>query len=298
MSLELLPIQSRKSKSNKCQRTIAFVESADAEPVGILKINEEDDGDKLIELPKSLIFSVTPETRLQMVDNFFIVGGQGSGKSVWAGNYCRHFINAFNPEPQYITVISSDDFPDNAYNFPHRHIKIDDEMITNPITLEELTNPNKESRSLVIFDDIEGISNPKKQKAVDALTEAVLTMGRKRQIHCLFISHRSANGKMTKNILNELTGVVWFPKLGGGNRNLTYMLTKHLGVPEGMREALKSDSWGRWVCLITKVPQVLISEKKSAIFDADEVESAIKKRTIIDKKRSQKEAESMLKDEY
>jgi hypothetical protein len=71
------------------------------------------------------------------------------------------------------------------------------------------------------------------------------------------------------------------------------MLTKHLGVPEGMREALKSDSWGRWVCLITKVPQVLVSEKRTAIFDADEVESAIKKRTIIDKKRSQKEAEMM-----
>jgi hypothetical protein len=298
MSLELLPIRSGKGRSKSGQRTIAFVESADAEPVGILRISEEDIGEKMIELPKNLVFSVTPETRPQMVDNFFIVGGQGSGKSFWAGNYCRHFINAFQPDPEYITVISSDDYPDNAYNFPHRHIKIDDEMVANPITLDELTNPNKESRSLVIFDDIEGISNAKKQKAVDALTEAVLTMGRKRHIHCLFISHRSANGKMTKNILNELTGVVWFPKLGGGNRNLTYMLTKHLGVPEGMREALKSDSWGRWVCLITKVPQVLVSEKRTAIFDADEVESAIKKRTIIDKKRSQKEAEMMLKDEY
>lgn len=297
MSLELLPI-GRKSRSKTGQRTIAFVESSDSEPVGILKISEEDGGEKMIELPKSMVFSVTPETRPQMVDNFFIVGGQGSGKSYWAGNYCRHFMNAFNPDPEYITVISSDDYPDNAYNFPHRHIKIDDEMVKTPITLDELTNPNKDSRSLVIFDDIEGISNAKKQRAVDALTEAVLTMGRKRHIHVLFISHRSANGKMTKNILNELTGVVWFPKLGGGNRNLTYMLTKHLGVPEGMREALKSDSWGRWVCLITKVPQVLVSEKRTAIFDADEVESAIKKRTIIDKKRSQKEAESMLKDEY
>jgi hypothetical protein len=46
------------------------------------------------------------------------------------------------------------------------------------------------------------------------------------------------------------------------------------------------------------VPQVLISERRSAIYDADEVESAIKKRTIIDKKRSQKEAENMLRDEY
>jgi adenosyl cobinamide kinase/adenosyl cobinamide phosphate guanylyltransferase len=298
MSLELLPVQSRKGKSKKNQRTVAIVETADAEPAGVLRISEEDNGEKLIELPPSLVYSITPETRPQMVDNVFIVGGQGSGKSTWAGNYCRHFINAFQPEPEYITIISSDDYEDSAYNFPHRHIKIDDDMITNPITLDDLTNPDKKSRALVIFDDIEGISNPKKQKAVDALTEAVLTMGRKRHLHCLFISHRSANGKMTKNILNELTAVVWFPKLGGGNRNLTYMLTKHLSVPEGMREALKGNDWGRWICLITKVPQVLISERRSAIYDADEVESAIKKRTIIDKKRSQKEAESMLRDEY
>jgi hypothetical protein len=298
MSLELLPIQKRKGKAVKGQRTVAFVESADAEPMGVLKLNDEVGGEQLVELPASLIFSVTPETRPQMVDNIFCVGGQGSGKSTWAGNYCRHFINAFQPEPQFVTVISSDDFPDNAYNFPHRHIKIDDEMVENPITLEELTNPNKDSRSLVLFDDIEGISNPKKQRAVDALTEAVLTMGRKRHIHCIFISHRSANGKMTKNILNELTSVVWFPKLGGGSRNLNYMLTKHLGVPEGLREALKSGDWGRWICLITKAPSLLISERRSAVYDADEVEKAIKKRTIIDKKRSQKEAESILKDEY
>jgi hypothetical protein len=76
------------------------------------------------------------------------------------------------------------------------------------------------------------------------------------------------------------------------------MLTKHLGVPEGLREALKSGDWGRWICLITKAPSLLISERRSAVYDADEVEKAIKKRTIIDKKRSQKEAESILKDEY
>jgi len=296
MSLHLSPIG--KSVKNKKLRTIAIVESADAEPAGILKIGEEEGGEQLVELPKDLVFSVTPETRPQMVDNIFCVGGQGSGKSTWAGNYCRHFIGAFNPAPQFITIISSDDYADTAYDFPHRHIKIDDEMVANPITLDELTNPDEKSRSICLFDDIEGISNPKKQKAIDALTEAVLTMGRKRRIHCIFISHRSANGKMTKNILNELTSVVWFPKLGGGNRNLTYMLTKHLGVPEGLREALKSGDWGRWICLITKVPQVLISEKRSAVYDADEVEQAIKKRTIIDKKRAQKEAETILRDEY
>jgi len=293
MSLQLLPL----GKKSKNSRTLSFAETASAEPVGVLKV-AENEGNQLVELPDGLIFSPTPETRAGYIDAIMITGGQGSGKSTWAGNYIRHFKQAFNPSPEYITVISADDYEDPAYCFPHRHIKIDEEMVLNPITLDELTNPDETSRSIVVFDDIEGISNPKKQKAIDALTEAVLTMGRKRRIHCIFISHRSANGKMTKNILNELTGVVWFPKLGGGNRNLTYMLTKHLGVPEGLREALRSGDWGRWIYLITKVPQVLISEKRAAIYDAEEVEKAIKKRTIIDKKRNQKEAEHMLNDDY
>ena len=112
MSLELLPVQSRKGRSKKGQRTIAIVESADSEPVGVLKLSEEEDGEKLIELPKNLVFSVTPETRPQMVDSIFIVGGQGSGKSTWAGNYIRHFINAFQPvlllptKPYYYLIIS------------------------------------------------------------------------------------------------------------------------------------------------------------------------------------------------
>jgi len=65
-----------------------------------------------------------------------------------------------------------------------------------------------------------------------------------------------------------------------------------------MRNALKAEGWGRWVCLKTSAPQVLISEKRACIYDHDEVESAIKKRSYIDKKRSQQEATQFLSEEY
>lgn len=284
MSLHLTPLKSKQ----KGMRPVGVVQSGET-PIGWLKLGA--DGEELIELPDNLKFVVSPETRENLVDTVFISGGAGSGKSTWCGEYCKTFIEMFSPEPQYITVISADDFEDPAYNFPHRHIKVDEEFAKDPPTLADFTNPD--GRSVVIFDDIEGIINKQALKAIEGVIEQCLTMGRKRGINSLFISHRSANGKQTRMILTELNSVVWFPKMGT-SRNLTYMLTKHLGLPEGLRDALKAEGWGHWVCLKTSAPQLIISEKRATMYDADEVEKAIKKRTIIDKKRNHREAENML----
>ena len=293
--LKLEPIGKKGAKKQSNLRTCAIVEDNEQNPVGVLRVSEDQisGGEELVELPRELKFALSPETREDYIDAIFICGGQGSGKSTWVGNYCRHFINAFHPDPEYITIISADDIDDKAYQFPHRHIKIDDEFVDNPLTLDDFTNPNKKSRSLVIFDDVEGLSSAKKTKALENLSEAILTMGRKRRIHCCFISHRAASGRLTKNILNELTACVWFPKLGGG-RNLAYMLKNHLGIPDGLKECLKNGDWGRWVCLVVKVPQLILSEHRGAIYDHDEVEKSLKKRTIIDKKRATLEAENEL----
>lgn len=272
-------------------RPVAVVQDEYEGAIGMLKVGENG-GEQLVELPKELHFTVCPETRDNMVHTIFISGGQGCGKSTWAGSYCKVFIEMFRPEPQYITIISADDVEDPAYNFPHRHIKIDDEFASDPPELEEFTNPD--GRSIVIFDDVE-ITDKKKEKALQGVMDAVLTRGRKRGISCLFISHRSADSKRTKMILTELNCAVWFPKLSS-SRNTTYFLHHHLGMHEGMRNALKAEGWGRWVALITSAPQILISEKRACIYDYDEVEKALKKRTIIDKKRAQKEAVEMLED--
>lgn len=272
-------------------RTLAIIEDSNAEPQGILKILDNS-GSQMIELPPGLVFAPTPETRESQRDVIMVSGASGAGKSVWASNYARHFIHAFNATAERIFVISADDVEDPAFNFPHRHIKIDEQMIAQPIELEELTDKEGQ-RTLCIFDDIEGVSNPKLQKATESLTQRVLELGRKRLISCIFICHRAAAGKATKYVLNELDSFVFFPKFSTG-RNITYCLTHHLGVPEGMREALKGDGWGRWVMLKTKAPQVIISEQRAAIYDADECAKALKKRNIVERKRAQIEATNSL----
>jgi hypothetical protein len=186
--LQLTPV----NKRDIGLRPIAVVFDKEHEPVGLLKIGDDNKGEKLIELPKELKFSVCPETRENLVDNIFITGGAGSGKSTWCGSYCKLFIDMFHPKPEYVTIISADDIDDPAYNFPHRHIKIDDEFTQDPPDIEEFTNPD--GRSIVVFDDVE-ISDKKKENALQGVIEACLTRGRKRGINTLFISHRSADSK-------------------------------------------------------------------------------------------------------
>lgn len=286
--LKLTPISSRDKG-----RVIGAVEDKKGDAVGVLKVydNDIEDGVPLIELPDGLTFAPTPEMRAGQTNRQFVTGGSGAGKSTYCALYIKHFINAFKCRPEDVIIITNDTIEDPAYSFPHKHISITDEMINNPITLEELTAPT--GRSIVVFDDIEGVRAGKLLKAVEELTTNVLTKGRKYGIDCIFISHRSACGNFTKHILNELNSVTWFPQLST-SRNLTYMLTKHIGLPDGLREALKDKGWGRWIRLMTNSPQIIQSEKRSCIYDYDECINALKKKSVLDKKRYQMEAKEML----
>jgi hypothetical protein len=262
-------------------------------PIGFLKVVEDGDGEELIEIPENLEFQLIPETRDNLVSINFITGGAGCGKSTIASQFMRNFDAMYDVEPQYKVIISSDDIDDPAFHgIEHMRICVDNEFALCPPTLEQLTNPN--GFSYILFDDIEGITDPKKLKALESVVDSVLTMGRKRGIHCGFISHRSAGGKSTKMILVELNGIVWFPKLSS-SRNLTYCLEKHIGVPAELRNYLKSSDWGRWVYLRTgSSPQILMGANRCCIYNHDDITQALKKKSIIDKKRNHIDAEEAL----
>jgi len=251
-------------------------------------------GEELVELPSDLEFKMCPETRENLVNSLFITGPAGSGKSTICADYLKAFDQIFDVEPEYKIIISADNIDDPAFEgIPHLRICVDDEFAENPLTLDDLTNKTGSKKSVVVFDDIEGIVDKKRLKALEGLVESCLTCGRKRGINTLFISHRSANGKQTRMILTELNGVIWFPQLGT-SRNLTYMLTHHLSIPEEMRNYLKNSDWGRNITLLTSVPQMLLGEHRAAIYNHDDVSATFKKKSIIDKKRAQMDAEESL----
>jgi len=295
MSLAIEKI-GKKGAKKLLGRPVAIIQEKDSrKPVGFLKCFEDKDiGDELVELPPDLEFKMCPETRDNLVNSIFITGPAGCGKSSICADYLRAFDQLFDVEPQYKIIISADGIDDPAFqDIPHMRIVVDADFVANTPTLDDLTNLTGCKRSVIIYDDIEGITDKHRLRALEGLVESCLTCGRKRGINTLFISHRSANGKQTKMILTELNSCIWFPQLGT-SRNLTYMLTHHLSIPEDMRNYLKNSDWGRSIILMTSVPQMLLGQHRCAIYDSDACSQTLKKKGIIDRKRAQIEAREML----
>jgi len=294
--LALEPLKKEKGRKKIDGRPIAFVQEKEAKKiVGLLKILDNEDyeiGDELIELPKHLEFKMFPETRPAMIDVIMLTGPQGCGKSTVAADYFRAFDEVFGGDETNKYIISADDVDDPAFSdIPHTRIVVDDTWIEAPPQMEDFINP--EGRSCICFDDCEGVIGKKKVEALEGLIERCLTQGRKHLLHTIFISHLAANSKRTKNILNEHNNFIYFPKLGH-SRNMTYCLQSHIGLERDMREYLKNSDWGRSIRIKTSSPQILIGEGRAAVYDHDDVSHALKKRSIIDKKRATMEAEEML----
>lgn len=283
---------------------IAVVENEDKKIEGIVRLNEEitseKNGKELIELPAGgdLKFQVMPEQRENMRDVIYVVGPSGSGKSYWCGEYMRVFQALFKCPAKNMVLISADDFSDPAFKMVnYTHIKADEDMVENPLDLEELTRKDKSGKalpSLILFDDFEGIHNKRVKQAVEALQQRVLEIGRKRAIYVLYVAHVSASGQASRLIANELTGFCMFPKYSSG-QNLSYFLTNHLNVPEQLRTCFKNDKgWGRSIFIRNSAPQYIIAPYRCCMFDVDEVSSALKKRSLIDRVRARQEAEKIV----
>jgi len=294
--LALEPIKKGKGVKKLEGRPIAFVQEIDSKKyVGLLKLLDNENyeiGEELIELPKELRFTFFPETRDAMIDVIMLTGPQGCGKSTVAADYLKAFDEVFEVEPDYKIIISADDIDDPAFSdIEHTRLVVDDTWDESPPQFEDFINPN--GRTCIILDDLEGIVGKQRLQNLEGLIERILTQGRKHLINTLFISHLSANSKKTKHILNEHNNFTYFPKLGN-SRNLTYTLDKHIGIDHQMREYLKNSDWGRHINIKTNAPQILMGSNRVAIFDHDDCASALKKRSILEKRRAQIQAEEML----
>jgi len=296
--LALDTIKHQKGRKKIEGRPIAFVKEVDTgKTIGLLKVLENEDseiGEELIELPKNLEFKMCPETRDAKIDVIMLTGPQGCGKSTVASDYFKAFDEVFEGDETTRYIISADDIDDPAFaDIPHTRIVVGEDWEDSPPTLEDFIGKDGQ-RVCICFDDIEGCkANKKRALALDNLVERVLTQGRKHLIHTIMISHLACNSKATRHILNELNSFIYFPRLGN-SRNLQYCLEKHIGMDKGMRDYLKNSDWGRHIQMKNDSPQIILGKHRCAVYNADDVAGALKKKSIIDRKRATMEAEEML----
>lgn len=195
-------------------------------------------------------------------DVVYISGPSGSGKSTQAGIYAKYYHLMYPKNKIYLFSMKSSDKTLDKYTFITR-IKLDEELYLDPIQLDELED------TLVLFDDVDAISDKKVNKEVQRLIEMVLLQGRDRHISVIFISHLACDYRRTRLIILESNIIILFPNTVS-NHNLEYLLTKNMNLSKNnvndIIENSKQFSSPDDFLIIHKQPRLITMKNKSYFY--------------------------------
>jgi adenosyl cobinamide kinase/adenosyl cobinamide phosphate guanylyltransferase len=214
-----------------------------------------------LKLEKDETFSPMPDTSKNR-GVLFIFGQSGSGKSWYVQLYAQNYKKIYPKNSIYVfsTLDSDKEGLDKIRGLKRIQLNQefrDDEMIP----IEEFKD------SLVIFDDVDNISDKLLKKKVWAYMNNMLQIGRHHKISMAITFHVSAAGNDTKMIINEATSITWFGATVGG-RNLKYMLDSYLGLDKEQIKKIKKLN-SRWTTVVKTYPKVILSEKDCYILRND-----------------------------
>jgi hypothetical protein len=200
--------------------------------------------------------AITDFKKENMVNRWFICGESGCGKT----SFLIRLINEFHKKyPKSKILFFSSKIEDkniDAIPFVER-VKIDDDILTNPYTLTEMSAHSKPT--LTVWDDIEDFPTRKITKEIERLLNEVLRNGRSFGIYSAYTHHQPADYIHTRNLLFEATHAVIFPKRAGKDA-YNYFLEKKLNINKktlNMINSLKSN----FVCIKKNIPKCVIADK-------------------------------------
>lgn len=235
-------------KNKKKVKELVFIDSNNRK--GIKKIKLHDD-DKFVPV-------LDPENRSIV----YICGASGSGKSTFARVLVDNFHTLFPDSPIYMfSRLSSDPaFDDLEKKKILIRIPIDNNIIESNI---DVVNDIEEG-SMVIFDDIDTISDKKIMNVLNNIKLQILEIGRHKKIYCIVTSHlintNDRNG--TRTMMNEMSNLVIFPKGGGSVYQQKYCLKNYLGLSNDQIANILETSDSRWVLISKNYPQYILTEKR------------------------------------
>jgi len=181
----------------------------------------------------------------------YITGPSGSGKSTYCSKYIIEYKKINPKNAVYVFSALKDDESLDMIN-PKR-IKIDEQLITEPLSVSDFAG------SLVVFDDIDVISNKLWRKAVYQILNEILETGRHYKVSCLITNHLPTARDDTKRVLNECHSITYFPHSGNAS-TLKRLLVEIIGIDkDDMIKIKKSKS--RWATIYKNYPQVAMCEK-------------------------------------
>lgn len=215
----------------------------------IIKLIEEPTqntyGDTEIELHDGIMQQLpNPNTR----DSLYISAPSGSGKTTYAMEYIKQYKNTFPKNKVYVfSRLSSDPVLDKLKII---RIRIDEELVENPIQPNELEN------SLVLFDDIDTIPEKQINTEIMKLRDDILQTGRHSNIYVVSTSHQLMNYKHTRSLLNEATTVTFFIK-SGSTYHIKRFLKEYCGLSVDQIQFLMNLP-SRWVTISKSYPMYVL----------------------------------------
>jgi hypothetical protein len=195
--------------------------------------------------------SLIPNVEKNQTDSIFIAGPRGSGKSFFSADYIKDYLIKF-PKNRFIMFSNKNEDEPLDKLSPIR-MKLTEKIIEKPFELKDFKN------SIVLFDDIDGISNKNIKKEVFRLYDTMLKDGRSFKITPLITYHNVTDYKATREMLNNSSHCVIFPKSGALAQN-TYFLHNYCGLSKlQIKKVFKLDS--RWVVVKKTAPMAIIYQK-------------------------------------
>lgn len=190
-----------------------------------------------------------PIPNIETRECVYCAGPSGSGKSTYVREYAKAYNKLFPDHPIFLFSKVNDD-PSLKGISKLKHIELDDEIVNEPITLEELKN------SLCIFDDVSTISKKKVREAIFDLINDILEVGRHMSIYICVTNHLLSDYKNTRTILNECSSLTCFPT-AGSSQQIKYVLKTYFGLDaRDIQKILKLPS--RWTTIGKSYPQYVM----------------------------------------
>lgn len=201
---------------------------------------------------------ILPEGKFQQIPNpdtereiLYITGPSGSGKSTYTSKYVTEWKKKHKDGE--IFVFSNVKEDDSIDKLKPQRIKIGDNLLNQPLSAQDFEN------SLVIFDDVDTISNKKYRDAVLSILNQILEEGRHYKTFCIMTNHLPTAGRDTRRILNEAHSITYFPHSGSA-RQVNYLLEDYIGLHKDDIKKIKKLK-SRWATIYKNYPQIAMTEK-------------------------------------
>ena len=236
----------------------------------ILEIEKEVDGKQYSLVPT--IYEEYEPTGEEMIEISYIYGPNRSGKTYYAAEYVKEWKKIFKDWPIYLfSRRDKDKILDDIEGV--ERVIIDESLITEPLSMTDF------SHSLVIFDDVDTITNKEICSSIQKLRDDIMETGRQKMIYVINTSHLGMNYLKTRTVLNEANSYTLFPRKGNYEHNFKILQNKmgmkatdirsiidstfKIRVESGQKEDVTGygyrGTWG-WVTIYKDSPQYFIYE--------------------------------------